>query len=40
VQLYFKYEPTGNIAENINTGEEFFENVFMKGHKMVTNSTM
>jgi hypothetical protein len=39
VQLYFKYEPTGKIAENISSGDEVLENVFMKGHKIVTTST-
>jgi hypothetical protein len=38
VQLYFKYEPTGKIAENISSGDEIFENVFMRGHKIVTTS--
>jgi len=31
--LYIKYKPTGKIAENISSGDEFFENVFVKGHK-------
>jgi len=30
VQLNFKYEPTGKIAENISSGDEFFENVFRR----------
>jgi hypothetical protein len=38
VQLYFKYEPTGKIAKNVSSGDEFFENVVMKGHKIFTTS--
>jgi len=33
VQLYFKYEHAGKFAENISFGDEFFENIFRKGHK-------